>query len=260
LTSIQPASLNPWHSPDGLTIHQANRSETLSLYQEIFVERAYDLDGLNLPAGCTIFDVGANIGMFALFAIREWKPAVLICVEPVGHLAAICLRNIGASSGQVEQVLFADYEGAAELTFYPAHTVMSGRNADPKRDRQTVANHMASSSKAAGILAEDIDAYLDTRFAVERLQVPVTTLDRVTAREKISRIDLIKIDVEGDEVAVLRGAERSLRFTTNVVVETDAEHEDEVKHLLALAGLSVRRSETPMYAGANLSMIHGSRT
>ncbi len=257
--SSPPAGLAPWTSPDGLTVHQANRNETPSLYQEIFVERAYDLHGMDVPAGGTIFDIGANIGMFALFAITEWAPATLICVEPVPHLASICEANIARSPGRVERVLCADYEGVAELTYYPAHTVMSGRNADPDRDRGTVAKHMAGNARAAGISAEDIDEYLAPRFAVERLQAPATTLDLLAARHRVESIDLIKIDVEGDEAAVLRGAERSLSMTANVVVETDAQREDEVERLLLRSGFAVRRSETPMYAGADLSMLHGSR-
>jgi len=42
-------------------------------------------------------------------------------------------------------------------------------------------------------------------------QVHSTNLDRYLERENINRVDLLKIDVEGFELAVLRGAMRSLQ-------------------------------------------------
>jgi FkbM family methyltransferase len=51
-------------------------------------------------------------------------------------------------------------------------------------------------------------------------EVDVTTLDAVVAREQLQRLDLIKIDVEGVEGDVLRGAAESLeRFRPTVFVE-----------------------------------------
>jgi len=41
-------------------------------------------------------------------------------------------------------------------------------------------------------------------------QVQVRTIDRFCETEKIQRIDFLKIDVEGHELSVLRGAERML--------------------------------------------------
>jgi FkbM family methyltransferase len=42
-------------------------------------------------------------------------------------------------------------------------------------------------------------------------KVDVTTLDAFCEREHLDRVDLIKIDVEGSEVALLRGAEQTIR-------------------------------------------------
>ena len=61
---------------------------------------------------------------------------------------------------------------------------------------------------------------------VVSLRVPLTTLDRVAA-ERGLRPDLIKIDVEGAEMDVLRGAERLLGDARpTVIVESWARSPD----------------------------------
>ncbi len=49
--------------------------------------------------------------------------------------------------------------------------------------------------------------------------VSITTLDQIVPALAVSRIDLLKIDVEGAEVEVLRGAAHELRTTQRIVLE-----------------------------------------
>jgi len=51
------------------------------------------------------------------------------------------------------------------------------------------------------------------------IQVDITTLDRFCSEEKIDRIDILKIDVQGYEVGVLRGASSILKKTRCCTVE-----------------------------------------
>ena len=52
------------------------------------------------------------------------------------------------------------------------------------------------------------------------VEVPVETLDGVVERSGVGRIDLIKIDVEGSETAVIKGAAHTLeRFRPVILVE-----------------------------------------
>src|SRR5262249_22505755 len=54
--------------PNGMIIRHHNKNETDFSYKEIFEEQIYLRHGVVLKPGDCIFDVGANIGMFSLFA------------------------------------------------------------------------------------------------------------------------------------------------------------------------------------------------
>src|SRR5439155_465432 len=54
--------------PNGMPIIHRNPSETGFVFREIFEEHSYLRHGVTLKPGDCVFDVGANIGLFTLFA------------------------------------------------------------------------------------------------------------------------------------------------------------------------------------------------
>jgi hypothetical protein len=76
----------------------------------------------------------------------------------------------------------------------------------------------------------------ETRHAAVVIDVTVRTLDSVLPADET--IDFIKIDVEDAEVALLRGAAKTLaRCRPVLVIECHVEHAPEVADLLEHAGL-----------------------
>jgi hypothetical protein len=64
-------------------------------------------------------------------------------------------------------------------------------------------------------------SYQETSRAYS-IEVPVETLDQVVEREGLKRLDLMKIDVEGSETGVIRGAEQALkRFRPVIIAEAN---------------------------------------
>lgn len=152
----------------------------------------------HLPEGGTFIDVGAHIGFHSLKAARRaGLGGRVVSVEPNPATLRELRENIhssGASRIVIEPVACSDRRGKLEL-FASARSntgmaSLSSRNAE--RDApETVA------------------------YAVEA--VP---LDEIVARQGLSRVDVIKIDVEGAETLVLRGASQTLaRFRPVIVME-----------------------------------------
>lgn len=133
-----------------------------------------------------IFDVGANVGWYAIqLAHAARDRSRFYCFEPVPRTRATLLRNVGLNKLADRITVFdfglSDSNGTAEF-FLPeaaGSVAASARNLHP--DDQVV-----------------------------KLSVQLQTLDDVVAREQIERVDLIKCDVEGAELSVLRGAARTI--------------------------------------------------
>ena len=68
--------------PNGAAVAQLNKNETDYIYQEIFERQAYLRHGITIKDGDCIFDVGANIGLFTLFANQIAKRPRLYSFEP----------------------------------------------------------------------------------------------------------------------------------------------------------------------------------
>ncbi len=136
----------------------------------------------HLDPGSVYVDVGANVGALALPVARHIGPeGRVIAVEASPEVFA-CLddncRRSAATNVECIQAAACDVEGA--VTFYPAPDHKFGMG-----------------SMAA-------------RFDARPAEVRACRLDDLVPTLGIGRVHLIKIDVEGFELRVLRGAERLL--------------------------------------------------
>jgi FkbM family methyltransferase len=145
----------------------------------------------------TVLDVGANRGQFALFALNRFPGATLHCFEPVP-----------AALDTLRQVL----DGRAGVHVHP---VALGR--EPGEARL----HVSASDDSSSLLPVGSrlqSAYPGTR-TVEEISVPVARLDELLDPAELAGPCLMKIDVQGFEAEVLRGAAGLLPAVDDVLVE-----------------------------------------
>lgn len=202
-----------------------NELETQGLIYEIFTQNTYLRDFLNLNSGAIIVDVGANIGLFSLFAMQQCNyDAEIYCFEPI-PLTFACLQknlerfknkihlyNTGISNVArnctVEFTLFGNNIGTA--TYRVQDKIVS--NYQPLLDYNTLLKLLPWQNKFLYYQLKFLPFFRNylIKRNYERQTHPthvsckLTSLGHFIERHEISHIDLLKIDVEGAEVDVIK--------------------------------------------------------
>jgi FkbM family methyltransferase len=141
-----------------------------------------------LQAGMTFLDVGANDGLYALFAAKcVGEAGRVVAFEPSDREFNQLKANIQLNNLQTIQPLHIGLaEVAAERPFKLATNAHSGQN--------TLGDFVYDD-----VIAETVQT------------IALQTLDAVMQEQKIQRVDVIKVDIEGAEFAFLQGAETTLK-------------------------------------------------
>jgi FkbM family methyltransferase len=140
--------------------------------------------GTLLRPGDVFVDVGGNEGYFSILAGSKVKDGLVFCIEPQRRLLSVIERNIklnSVSSVSIHNIAFADRKGFAELFLRPS--------------TNTGASSFFKHWKLGG-----------TSQRVETI-----TLNEFVAGKSLKRIRLIKIDCEGAEGLVIKGAGNCLQ-------------------------------------------------
>jgi phthiocerol/phenolphthiocerol synthesis type-I polyketide synthase E len=197
--------------PNGMRIVAQTQTEAEHFYQDIFEKRIYLRHGVELREGACVFDVGANIGTFLLFAHQASSGAQIHSFEPAPPLFAKLRRNaeLNGVAARLFNLGISDHEGTARFTFYPRSSGMSSFHADKEQEKD-ILRRMMETEREAGVegvgelmgFAEDL---LEGRFRSEAFECRLRPLSDVIAECRVEWIDLLKIDVQKAELEVLRG-------------------------------------------------------
>ncbi len=183
------------------------------------------------PGDC-VWDLGANVGVFATAAARRAAPdGTVVLVEPDPWLGSLLRRTIAAQAGAAAMPLVEAAVGAQQGTAR-LRIAARGRSAN-------FVNGATGSSQAGGERQE--------------IDVVLTTLDDLARR--FPRPALIKIDVEGSELAALRGAERVLgELRPRILCEVGEPSAREVASLLRAGGYRLFDAALPPAARRPLDL------
>ncbi len=255
--------------PNGLELAHLNAYETDYLYQEIFVDRVYARHGVTLDAGACVFDVGANIGLFSVWARSVARDVSVFAFEPSPRLAPLLHANARQAGGvRVFNCGVSDREGSASFTFYARSSVFSGFHADARQDEAAL-RAVIGNLVARGGLRDDVERqaaiehFLAGRLEAEQVECPLRTLSSVIDECGLERIDLLKVDAEKSEWAVLAGLrEEHWPRVRQAVLEIHDRSGAEVERLTSLLrgrGFAVMRETEELLDGSGLHTLYAVR-
>jgi amino acid adenylation domain-containing protein/non-ribosomal peptide synthase protein (TIGR01720 family)/FkbM family methyltransferase len=254
--------------PNGMAVAHLNRNETEFLYREVFEDQSYLRHGVHIDDGACVFDVGANIGMFTLFASQQARDVRVYAFEPIPPVFDLLRTN--ARLHGVHAQLFAagaaEVDGQATFHYYPNVSIFSGRFADVAHERETVTrfvqNQQGAASSLSGTAAALLDDLISDRLETQAVACPLITLSSVIRRHQVEQIDLLKIDVEKSELQVLRGlAEEDWPKVRQTIIEVHDEHGRlaEIVALLQQHGFTTIVEQEAQLAGTDLYTIYAIR-
>ena len=189
----------------------SNLAEARFMYNEIFQDNVYWPHDIALPDGAVVFDVGANIGLFSLFVGMHVPTATIYAFEPLPEIASVLASNVSLYDLNVNVQPYGLAEAPSDsspFTYYNHVSLISGRYADTIEDKATVRAFAQSELDSAGqelISDKQMSEMIDERLESTQIQVPLRTMSEVISNEGLSRISLVKIDVERSELDVLAG-------------------------------------------------------
>lgn len=244
--------------PNGLPVYMINRRETEFMFDEIFRRRCYHWPVLSLPDDAVVLDIGANLGLFSLWLGRLRPGARFLACEPIPELHAILALNcrLHGLDAQALNLGLGAADAVVEFHYHPQATILSSAHPDPEQELAAVraflgdeANRRDANHRAA------LDQVLAHRLHGHTVPCRVRPLSAVMAEAGLSRVDLLKIDVERAELEVLAGiAEADWPRIGQIVMEVHEQGDrlERVVGLIRSHGLwvSIRRDDG--LAGAGL--------
>ena len=210
--------------PNGTVVSCLQRHEVPIVYREV---QSYFSNGLRLSPGDTVFDVGANIGLFSLEVYQRCHRDVhLYAFEPVEAIFDVLRANLERCIAGDQLKIFdfglSSTSGPVVFAYYPRAPVLSTAYPDEDADIEmakeaTLKNimHFADAPLAlrclrwlpAGLRAPIVHYAIKRTLCSERVICQMQTLSRVVCDHGVERIDLLKIDAEKAELEIFRGVE-----------------------------------------------------
>ncbi len=191
-----------------LSINDPFERDIEYIYDEIFVGKAYDHPRIKLRPGATIIDVGANVGLYTIWAAQNYSPRTIVAYE-ASPTTYECLAD------NVKRLV-----ASATTTATCCNNAVSF-----EAGRDLILHQPPWNSGLSTVLDGSQLPWVDELRAKGELlthTVPSTTVSHEMASKSLGTVDLLKIDVEGYFMEVLQGiAPLDFVKIRNIVLEAE---------------------------------------
>eukprot|EP00761_Pharyngomonas_kirbyi_P002383 gb/GECH01002387.1/.p1 GENE.gb/GECH01002387.1/~~gb/GECH01002387.1/.p1 ORF type:complete len:315 (+),score=66.08 gb/GECH01002387.1/:1-945(+) len=231
---------------------RANSSELGVMVKEVEKQHKYDSNPISIPKNqdSTIIDIGATYGIFSLYMASQHPRSTLYAMEPIPLTFECLCRNVENSSfsNRIHTIRAGASEGSSEPQVFHYYPVSPGSSTLHPEDKDFLSNYNRHLQwevlkrfmwQASRILFFICCILLyPLRFTIfgpqpasyafklglgKRILVrcPMKSISKLIKEKNIKQVDLLKIDVEGGELQVLKGIEKKdWSKIKQIVVET----------------------------------------
>jgi FkbM family methyltransferase len=186
----------------GIT-YEVDLSEALDLSLFLFgnfQRHVVETKSAPLPADATVVDVGANFGLMTLWYARACPKGQVFAFEPTHYALGRLRRNLELNPELAARVEVTNGFVSGQSDTNPSLVAFSSWRLDSL------------------CLGGGHPVHLGTAHSAEG--VPAISLDDFCRQRQLQRLDLIKIDTDGHEAEVLRGASATIeRYRPLVLFE-----------------------------------------
>jgi len=202
---------------------------------EFYDRQEYEFIRRELPVDGVFFDIGANVGLYSLWAASVLdRRGRVVAMEPNPRALRRLRFNIACNhqEGLIRVVAMGASDVAGEFELHLDSTNLGGSS--------LVSSHPGTGGSIIVACAPLVD---------------------IAGSQGISRIDIMKLDIEGHELPVLKAffasAPATLRPRAMIVEQAEEQKQQELDQLLAVAGyrLLIRTRMNSIY----LSLISAGR-
>ncbi|BAY59221.1 methyltransferase FkbM family protein (plasmid) [Leptolyngbya boryana NIES-2135] len=266
--------------PNGMRVYYLREAEVPVLYEQV---QEYLRYGIELNPGDTLFDVGANIGLFSLWAYERCQRNLQIyAFEPIPEVfEALKLNAQRLAPATMKAFSFglAQERKSVVFDYYPNATALSTAYPEGNQTRATV-EQAIKTALANPDPREPFDIWLlrlfpsfirsllinyklDELFQAKPVYCKMHRLSDVIRDHSVQQIDLLKIDVERSELDVLMGIEPQdwckIKQIT-IEVHDHSQRVDRVCELLKSHGFSkITIKQDPLLQGSDIFNLYAIR-
>ena len=155
-----------------IILRVGKKSSDLDILVEIFLEKAYFHEELEIQNDDIIIDVGAHIGIFSIYAAQFCKAGKIICFEPLPNNFEILKNNV--MKNNLENISIEN-------------SAVSNKNHNLKF-------YQSNDDFAGGSLFKKSNNFFEVKG---------NTLEQIFENNMIKKCDILKMDCEGAEYEIL---------------------------------------------------------
>ena len=233
---VQAAAASDFQIPlgDGASLYLATPQQQAAarfVVNEIFTHRRYDRPGFRVGPADTIVDIGANMGIFALWAARQTPQGRVIAIEPTSAIDVLRLNIDRAGIANIVPIQAAAGldGGSFEIVTYPGFNIVNHHAAwQPKFWTRVFIKLLYGKYQSAPV--------------VERAEVK--SLRHILDENHVDRVNYLKCDCEGGEYEIFRNLDdETFSRIDKIAMEfheyMPSQHRSELLDILARHGFAV---------------------